>query len=86
MCRVVNDIEHLIKGGVTIIDNSCFINSTHRSNFLIIAKKRLWRLLKLGVPEWIVHEVVYFANHYKFVATKIISKNVVSKEKLTSEA
>ncbi len=47
------------------------------------AKKRLWGLLKLGVPKWIAHKVAYWGNHYQFVAAKSVLKNVVSKEILT---
>ena len=46
-------------------------------------KKRLWGLLKLGVPKWIAHKVAQWGNHYQFVATKSVLKNAVSKEILT---
>ena len=44
-------------------------------------KKRLWGLLKLGVPKWIAHKVAQWGNHYQFVATKSVLKNAVSKER-----
>lgn len=46
-------------------------------------KKRLWGLLKLGVPKWIAHKEAQWGNHYQFVATKSVLKNAVSKEILT---
>lgn len=46
-------------------------------------KKRLWGLLKLGVPKWIANKVAQWGNHYQFVATKSVLKNAVSKEILT---
>ena len=48
-----------------------------------VPKKRLWGLLKLGVPEWIAHKVAYWGNHYQFVATRSVLKQAVSKEILT---
>ena len=46
-------------------------------------KKRLWGLLKLGVPKWIANKEAQWGNHYQFVATKSVLKNAVSKEILT---
>ena len=46
-------------------------------------KKRLWGLLKLGVPKWIANKVAQWGNHYQFVATRSVLKNAVSKEILT---
>ncbi len=37
-------------------------------------KKRLWGLLKLGVPKWIAHKVSNWGDHYQFVATKSVLK------------
>ena len=48
-----------------------------------VASKRLWGLLKLGVPEWIAHKVANWGDHYQFVATKSVLARAVSKEKLT---
>ena len=45
-----------------------------------VPKKRLWGLLKLGVPEWIAHKVANWGNHYQFVAQKSVIKRAVSKE------
>ncbi len=46
-------------------------------------KKKLWGLLKLGVPKWIANKVAQWGNHYQFVATKSVLKNAISKEILT---
>ena len=35
-----------------------------------VPKKRLWGLLKLGVPDWIAHKVANWGDYYHFVATK----------------
>ena len=48
-----------------------------------VLRKRLWGLLKLGVPDWIANKVAYWGNHYQFVATKSVLARAVSKEKLT---
>ena len=48
-----------------------------------VASKRLWGLLKLGVPEWIANKVANWGDHYQFVATKSVLSQAVSKEKLT---
>ena len=48
-----------------------------------VPKKRLWGLLKLGVPDWIAHKVAYWGDRYQFVATKSVLARAISKEKLT---
>ena len=48
-----------------------------------VPKKRLWGLLKLGVPDWIAHKVAYWGDHYQLVATKSVLTRAISKEKLT---
>ena len=48
-----------------------------------VPKKRLWGLLKLGVPEWIARKVANWGDHYQFVATKSVLARAISKEKLT---
>ena len=48
-----------------------------------VPSKRLWGLIKLGVPEWIAHKVANWGDHYQFVATKSVFVRAVSKEKLT---
>lgn len=48
-----------------------------------VPKKRIWGLLKLGVPNWLAYKVGYWGDHYQFVATKSVLKNVISKERLT---
>ena len=48
-----------------------------------VPKKRLWGLLRLGVPEWIAHKVANWGNHYQFVAQKSVLKRAISKEILT---
>jgi group II intron reverse transcriptase/maturase len=48
-----------------------------------VPSKRLWGLIKLGVPEWIAHKVANWGDHYQFVATKSVFARAVSKEKLT---
>lgn len=48
-----------------------------------VPKKRLWGLLKLGVPEWIAHKVANWGDHYQFVAQKSVLKRAISKEILT---
>ena len=45
--------------------------------------KRLWGLLKLGVPDWLAHKVAYWGKHYQLVATKSVLARAISKEKLT---
>ena len=48
-----------------------------------VPSKRLWGLIKLGVPEWIAHKVANWGDHYQFVATKSVLARAISKEKLT---
>ena len=48
-----------------------------------VPSKRLWGLLKLGVPDWLAHKVANWGDHYQFVATKSVLAQAVSKEKLT---
>ena len=48
-----------------------------------VPSKRLWGLIKLGVPEWIAHKVANWGDHYQLVATKSVFARAVSKEKLT---
>ena len=45
--------------------------------------KRLWGLLKLGVPKWIAKKVANWGDHYQLVATKSVLARAISKEKLT---
>lgn len=44
--------------------------------------KRLWGLLKLGVPKWIADKVSGWGDHYQFVATKSVLKRAISKQVL----
>lgn len=48
-----------------------------------VPSKRLWGLLKLGVPDWLAHKVAYWGRHYQLVATKSVLARAVSKERLT---
>ena len=48
-----------------------------------VPSKRLWGLLKLGVPKWIAQKTANWGDHYQFVATKSVFARAVSKEKLT---
>ena len=48
-----------------------------------VPSKRLWGLLKLGVPNWIAKKIANWGDHYQFVATKSVLARAVSKEKLT---
>ena len=41
--------------------------------------KRLWGLLKLGVPRWIADKVSNWGNHYQQVAQKSVLKRAISK-------
>lgn len=41
--------------------------------------KRLWGLLKLGVPRWIADKVSGWGNHYQLVAQKSVLKRAISK-------
>lgn len=41
--------------------------------------KRLWGLLKLGVPKWIANKVSGWGDHYQFVAQKSVLKCAISK-------
>lgn len=44
--------------------------------------KRLWGLLKLGVPKWIADRVSGWGDHYQFVATKSVLNRAISKQVL----
>jgi group II intron reverse transcriptase/maturase len=48
-----------------------------------VPSKRLWGLLKLGVPNWIAHKTANWGDHYQFIATKSVLARAISKEKLT---
>ena len=48
-----------------------------------VPSKRLWGLLKLGVPKWIAQKTANWGDHYQFVATKSVLARAISKEKLT---
>ena len=48
-----------------------------------VPSKRLWGLLKLGVPKWIAHKIANWGDHYQFIATKSVLAQAISKEKLT---
>ena len=48
-----------------------------------VATKRLWGLLKLGVPKWIAQKTANWGDHYQFIATKSVLARAISKEKLT---
>ena len=41
--------------------------------------RRLWGLLKLGVPKWIVDKVSGWGEHYQLVAQKSVLKRAISK-------
>lgn len=41
--------------------------------------RRLWGLLKLGVPKWIADKVSGWGDHYQFIALKSVLKQAVSK-------
>ena len=41
--------------------------------------RRLWRLLKLGVPKWIADKVSGWGDHYQLVAQKSVLKRAISK-------
>ena len=45
--------------------------------------RRLWGLLKLGVPKWIADKVSGWGNHYQLVAQKSVLKRAISKPALT---
>ena len=42
--------------------------------------RRLWGLLKLGVPKWIVDKVSGWGEHYQLVAEKSVLKRAISKQ------
>ena len=42
--------------------------------------RRLWELLKLGVPKWIVDKVSGWGEHYQLVAQKSVLKRAISKQ------
>ena len=44
--------------------------------------RRLWGLLKLGVPKWIVDKVSGWGEHYQLVAQKSVLKRAISKQLL----
>lgn len=44
--------------------------------------KRLWGLLKLGVPKWIADKVSGWGDHYQSVAQKSVLKRAISKHVL----
>ena len=48
-----------------------------------VPSKRLWGLLKLGVPDWIAYRVAHWGDRYQLVATKSVLARANSKEKLT---
>nr|WP_307776958.1 hypothetical protein [Streptococcus pneumoniae] len=41
--------------------------------------RRLWGLLKLGVPKWIADKVSGWGDHYQLVAQKSVLKRAISK-------
>ena len=41
--------------------------------------RRLWGLLELGVPRWIVDKVSGWGDHYQLVAQKSVLKRAISK-------
>ena len=45
--------------------------------------RRLWGLLKLGVPKWIVDKVSGWGEHYQLVAQKSVLKRAISKQILS---
>ena len=42
--------------------------------------RRLWGLLKLGVPNWIADKVSGWGDHYQLVAQKSVLKRAISKQ------
>ena len=52
------------------------------------SKKRMWRLMKLGVPEWMARQSVGFTDHYQAVAKtaglRRITKEILAKRGLIS--
>ena len=44
--------------------------------------RRLWGLLELGVPRWIVDKVSGWGDHYQLVATKSVLKRAISNQSL----
>ena len=44
--------------------------------------RRLWELLKLGVPKWTADKVSGWGDHYQLVAQKLILKRAISKSVL----
>ena len=42
--------------------------------------RRLWGLLKLGVPKWIVDKVSGWGEHYQLVVQKSVLKRAISKQ------
>lgn len=42
--------------------------------------RRLWGLLKLGVPKWIIDKVSGWGEHYQLVAQKSVLKRAISKQ------
>lgn len=44
--------------------------------------KRLWGLLKLGIPKWIANKVSGWGDHYQLVAQKSVLKRAISKSVL----
>jgi len=42
--------------------------------------RRLWGLLKLGVPKWIADKVSGWGEHYQLVAQKSVLKRAISKQ------
>ncbi|WP_221913022.1 group II intron reverse transcriptase/maturase [Streptococcus halichoeri] len=45
--------------------------------------KRLWGLLKLGVPKWIADKISGWGDHYQLVAQRSVLKRAISKPVLT---
>ncbi|VKH13310.1 GBSi1, group II intron, maturase [Streptococcus pneumoniae] len=41
--------------------------------------RRLWGLLKLGIPKWIADKVSGWGDHYQLVAQKSVLKRAISK-------
>ncbi|VQL49476.1 group II intron maturase [Streptococcus pneumoniae] len=41
--------------------------------------RRLWGLLKLGVPKWIADKVSGWGDHYQLVTQKLVLKRAISK-------
>ena len=44
--------------------------------------RRLWGLLKLGVPRWIVDKVSGWGDHYQLVATKSVLNELYQNQSL----